>query len=221
MALGASRPVIGLLAVLQLAVAGAVIGITGVHMANVDIFKPQTLLNQKTCLLSAEGNTSICLYAYALGAVSIVLTFSIGLLQICTCNMCGCGALMDSVFAVMAAGWWVVGGFIISTNATRANSQGLQAREWRDAVAWLTWICAILFGALFMVHMMRVISKHCSCFRRRRGPENDSEKAAPQGQRPRSAALELGNEVRGRSYMTANRPGQASLQQQFNDNRNI
>ena len=42
--------------------------------------------------------------------------------QICTCNLCGCGAIMDTVFAVMAAGWWVVGAVVISTVSTAAGS---------------------------------------------------------------------------------------------------
>lgn len=221
MALGVvSKPMIGLLSLLQLIGAGAVIGITGIHMANIDIRSFDSIVHQKVCLLTEGDNTSICMYAYALGAVSIILTFAIGLLQICTCNVCGCGAVMDTVFAVMAAGWWVVGAFVISTNATKATGAGRPAREWREAVAWLTWICAGLFAALFLVHLSRVISKHCNCCRRRRGGD-DVEKSILGTSRPRSAALELGKEVRGRHYLSGN-AGQAPLSQQFRgDARNI
>ena len=114
---------------------------------------------------------------------------------------------MDSVFAVLATAWWVVGAFIVSTNSTRANRAGRPSREWRESVAWMCWIGVGLFGAMFMVHVVRVASKFFS--RRRRGGETDAEK----GGRPRPSALELGKEVRGRAYMAGSGP--PPLQQQF------
>jgi hypothetical protein len=121
---------------------------------------------------------------------------------------------MDSVMAVIAAGWWVVGALLLSTNSTRANAAGLPQREWRETVAWLTWITAGLFGAMFAVHASRLLAKCCKrcCGKRRRGDAADPEKAV--GQRPRSAALELGKEVKGRAYM-AGRGGDGGLQSQF------
>jgi hypothetical protein len=121
---------------------------------------------------------------------------------------------MDSVFAVMAAGWWVVGAFVISSNSSSASKAGRPAREWREAVAWLTWISAGLFGALFAVHISRVISKYCC---KRRGATSESEKSILGANKPRSAALELGKEVRGRAYLAGN-GGKAPLQQQFMGN---
>lgn len=87
-------------------------------------------------------------------------------------------------------------------------------------MAWLTWISAGLFGALFLVHVSRVISKHCNCFRRRRGASSDVEKAILGTSRPprgTSAALELGKEVRGRHYLSGGggAGAQPPLQQQF------
>ena len=105
-------------------------------------------------------------------------------------------------------------------NATKASGAGRPKREWREAVAWLTWICAGLFAALFLVHLARVLSKHCNCCRRRRGAD-DVEKSILGTSRPRSAALELGKEVRGRHYLSGN-ADQAPLSQQFRgDARNI
>ena len=94
-------------------------------MANVDVTKLTTAWQQLTgtCLLSAGGSVSLCYYVYALGAVSIVFTLSIGLMQCWSCGRCGCGAVMDTVFAVMAAGWWLVGAFVVSSNATRFTLQ--------------------------------------------------------------------------------------------------
>ncbi|KAI8466899.1 MAG: hypothetical protein J3K34DRAFT_432104 [Monoraphidium minutum] len=214
-----SRPVVLLLSLLQLGAAITIIGITGIQLANINLKDWDSVVNQKVCLLAEDNNTSICLYAYALGAVSLVFTLTIGLMQICTCNWCGCGAVMDSVFAVLACGWWLVGAFVISAHATAATKAGVRQRQWREAVAWITWITAGLFGALFLVHMVRVASKYCCCRRRRRGAAEDADKAMLGAARPRSAAVELGKEVRGRSYMGG---GQPPLQQQFmGDARNI
>jgi hypothetical protein len=177
------------------------------------------ILDQKECLLSDGGGIALCYYAYALGAVSIVFTLAIGLLQFCTCNACSCGAAMDTVFAVMAAGWWAVGGFVVASNAARANAADLPKKEWRAALAWLCWSMAILFGAMFAVHLLRLFSKWCKCCGgRSRG--GDVEKAlAQRAPRPRSAALELGKEVRGRAYMTG--VGNSSLAAQFRGDATI
>ncbi|GBF97431.1 hypothetical protein Rsub_09597 [Raphidocelis subcapitata] len=210
-----SKALVALLSVLQLGTALAIVAIIALHLAGVEWQRPQTLLSSTTCLLSQDGGTALCYYAYALGAVSVLFTLAIGLLQVCTCNACGCGAGMDTVMAVLAAGWWVVGAFLLSTNSTRANAAGLPKREWRETVAWLTWITAGLFGAMFAVHASRLLSKCCRrcCGRRRRGGEADPEKAV--AARPRAAALELGKEVKGRAYM-AGRGGEAGgLQSQF------
>lgn len=51
-------------------------------MANVNIRSWDSIIHQNVCLLTEGDNTSICMYAYALGAVSIIFTFAIGLLQV-------------------------------------------------------------------------------------------------------------------------------------------
>jgi hypothetical protein len=175
------------------------------------------IIDQQQCLLSDGGQIALCLYMYALGAVSMVFTLAIGLLQCCTCNACSCGAAMDTVFAVMAAGWWAVGGFVVASNAARANAAGLPKPEWRTALAWLCWATAGLFGLMFAVHLIRLLSKWCKCGGRKRG--GDVEKALEKAARPRSAALELGKEVRGRAYMAG--VGNSSLAAQFRGDATI
>lgn len=68
---------------MQLGTAVAVIAITAVQLANVSSFTIQDIWNQKICLASANfKDLSVCTYIYAVGAVSIVLTIVIGLLQV-------------------------------------------------------------------------------------------------------------------------------------------
>jgi hypothetical protein len=69
----------------QLGAAGAVLGITGIHLAGITSFSDlRTLVPEggKMCLLSDTGAHTMCIYAYALGAVSIVFTLAIGLMQV-------------------------------------------------------------------------------------------------------------------------------------------
>jgi hypothetical protein len=69
--------------VLQIGTAVAVIAITAVNLGNVQSLQDVLKLNQKFCLASADPkNMSVCTYIYAVGAVSIVLTILIGLLQV-------------------------------------------------------------------------------------------------------------------------------------------
>lgn len=68
---------------LQIGTAVAVIAITAINLGNVQSLQDVWKLNQKFCLASADPkNMSVCTYIYAVGAVSIVLTILIGLLQV-------------------------------------------------------------------------------------------------------------------------------------------
>jgi hypothetical protein len=66
---------------LQIGTAVAVVAITALQLANVENWKD--LYQAKLCKASGDPtNTSVCTYIYAVGAVSIVLTIIIGLLQV-------------------------------------------------------------------------------------------------------------------------------------------
>lgn len=123
------------------------------------------------------------------------------LVQMITCNMCGCGKVMDAVFTVLAAAWWLIAGFITASHARAANNAKIRQSEWRNAVVLLCWITAGLFALLFFVHTGRIL---VSCCRKRRKGASDAdlEKAELAGRdRPPSAAVELGKEVANRPYM--------------------
>ncbi|KAF8057859.1 Slbp [Scenedesmus sp. PABB004] len=195
---GCTLCLVALLSVLQLGTAVAVIAITAVQLAGVDSFAWAEVINQKQCLASADPkNLSVCTYIYAVGGVSIAMTLIIGLLQLVTCNMCGCGKYMDAVFTVVAAGWWLVAGFITAAHARGAGAARVRGRGARTWVVLLCWVTAGLFAALFIVHLARI---GVSCCRKRRGArgEADLEKAGLRD-RPPSAAVELGKERARRS----------------------
>eukprot|EP00882_Tetradesmus_deserticola_P010002 GHRQ01010568.1.p1 GENE.GHRQ01010568.1~~GHRQ01010568.1.p1 ORF type:complete len:228 (+),score=80.51 GHRQ01010568.1:1627-2310(+) len=200
----ATACLVAILSLLQIGTAVAVIAITAVNLGNVQSFQDVLKLNQKFCLASADPkNMSVCTYIYAVGAVSIVLTIIIGLLQLITCNMCGCGKIMDAVFTVLACAWWLVAGFITAAHAKAANSArpAIPGSDWRNAVVLLCWVTSGLFGALFVVHMLRIGFSCCRKFSKK-GAQGDVEKAGLRPEsRPSSAAVELGREVAARPYM--------------------
>lgn len=163
------------------------------------------------CKASADPtNTQVCTYIYAVGGVSIVMTLIIGLLQLITCNMCGCGKYMDAVFTVLGALWWLAAGFITAHQARGADSATpmVGAKEWRTAVVLLSWVTSGLFALLFLVHIGRIST---SCCRRRKrgvlGADGELEKAGLASGRPPSAAVELGKEIANRPYMQKGRFG--------------
>lgn len=142
------------------------------------------------------------------------------LLQLLTCNMCGCGPTMDAVFTGIATAWWLVASFILSVNARNATNAKVKNGQWRTAVVLLCWITMGLFGLLFIIHMIRITAKCCS--RRRRGDDVDVEKAGLRPERPTSAAVEMGNEVRNRPYMLGRGKGKGdNTAQQFLSGPNI
>lgn len=115
--------------------------------------------------------------------------------------MCGCGKVLDAVFTVIAAAWWLIAGFITAAHAKKANDAKLRQAEWRNAVVLLCWITSGLFAILFIVHMGR-IGVSCCRKRRKAGADADLEKAElARRDRPPSAAVELGKEVANRPYM--------------------
>lgn len=200
---------VALLSILQIGTAVAVVAITALQLANVENWRD--LYNTKLCKASADPtNSSVCTYIYAVGAVSVAMTIIIGLMQLITCNMCGCGKYMDAVFCVLAAAWWLAAGFITAAQAKGANEARptIPGKEWRTTIVLLSWITSGLFGLLFMVHLGR-IGVSC-CRKRRRGghaSDQDLEKAGLAAGRPPSAAVELGKEVANRPYMNKGRFG--------------
>eukprot|EP00775_Hariotina_reticulata_P003538 gene3538-3807_t len=109
---------------------------------------------------------------------------------------------MDAVFTVIAAGWWLVAGFVTAGQARPANNSHVAKKEWRNAVVLLCWITSGLFGLLFFVHMGRIGVSCCRKRRKNAGSEPDLEKAGLRHpDRPPSAAVELGKEVASRPYM--------------------
>jgi hypothetical protein len=95
----------------QLAAAGLLIGLVATKLNNIKMsFDPEHLSAKvtDTCLLGAASNgVNLCYVAYGVGGVSILATAALSVLMCCTCNLCGLGFLLDTIFALVGTAWWV------------------------------------------------------------------------------------------------------------------
>ncbi|GFR48904.1 hypothetical protein Agub_g10853 [Astrephomene gubernaculifera] len=74
------------------------------------------------CLLQKRGkvgqlydtnNHTMCSYVYAVCAVSLVATFIMASLLWCTCHCCGWGPMLELLFAVLGAAWWLAAALVV------------------------------------------------------------------------------------------------------------
>lgn len=93
----------------QLLVAGLIIGLVATKLNSIKLgFDAQNLSAsmQDTCLLgSAPNGVNLCYVAYGFSGVSILASGALSLLMCCTCNLCGLGFLLDTIFAAAGTAW--------------------------------------------------------------------------------------------------------------------
>jgi len=100
------------------------------------------------CLLDGkEGQTSesICNYAWALGAFSMLASFVVFLLG---CLTCCCGKVpmvINLVFQAIGLVWWLVGAIVITIYAVPAQNLNWPEEDKRIAVICLCWAEFVLF----------------------------------------------------------------------------
>mmetsp|Transcript_14329 Transcript_14329/g.30873 ORF Transcript_14329/g.30873 Transcript_14329/m.30873 type:complete len:159 (+) Transcript_14329:178-654(+) len=100
------------------------------------------------CLLDGkEGRTSssICNYAWALAAFSMLASFVVFLLG---CLTCCCGKVpmvINLVFQSIGLVWWLVGAIVITIYAVPAQDKNFPEEEKRIAIICLCWAEFVLF----------------------------------------------------------------------------
>ena len=89
--------------------AGLIIGLVATKLDSLHVgFDVKNLKANVTdnCLMGeAPNGVNLCYVAYGFGGVSILATGVLSLLMCCTCNLCGLGFLLDTIFALAGAGW--------------------------------------------------------------------------------------------------------------------
>jgi hypothetical protein len=179
-----------------------------------------------TCLLGYDpADLAPCRFAYVSAIVGVGVPLLLGILQLVTCDMCGCGDVLDFVVTLILGAWWVAASLALSSVAARGNIAGLPQKEWRMAVIGLCWASAGLAILAFVMHSGRVCSRCCGKNRKNRkggdlegGPEGAKAGlfSAGRAAQPPSAAVELGREVRGRPYLQQQGGGASALQTGLN-----
>lgn len=126
----------------QLAVAGLVIGLVATKLNSIHLGIDVAHLDASltdTCLMgTGPNNVNLCYVAYGFAGVSVLATAALGLLLCCTCNLCGLGSVLDTIFALAGAAW-----------CARARAAGRAARAgacmrmgWCSGAGPATWQCS-------------------------------------------------------------------------------
>lgn len=151
----------------QLAAAGLLIGLVATKLNNIKMsFDPEHLSAKvtDTCLLGAASNgVNLCYVAYGVGGVSILATAALSVLMCCTCNLCGLGFLLDTIFALVGTAWWALAGVLYNYYTQQPDIVDLPQAEWRRWVVLLCWIGCAFFGAALLVNLYRILAKCCGC----------------------------------------------------------
>jgi hypothetical protein len=196
----------------QVGAAISIGAITAVRLANVQSIQQAigglagTPAAGSTCLLGFDpADMAPCRFAYVSAIVGVGVPILVGVLQLVTCDMCGCGDVLDFIATLLLGLWWIAASLALSSVAARGNLVPLPQKEWRTAVVALCWSSAGLALLAFAMHSGRVCSRCCGKGRRKRGADLEDGRGGAkaglrQGREP-SAALELGSEVRNRPYM--------------------
>jgi hypothetical protein len=79
----------------------------------------------------------------------------VGLVQCVTCNMCGCGSLLDFIFSAAACAWWAAASLVFGKYATEANKAELPEAEWRGWIIIVAWVQAGLFVIIAGISLIR------------------------------------------------------------------
>lgn len=157
----------GVLMLAQLAVAGAIIGLTAARLNTINVkFDAKTLAASVTgtCLLgSAPNGMNLCYAAYGFSGVSVAATGVLALLRCCTCRMCGLSWLFDVAFAAGGSAWWALAGLMFTSNFMQPPTSTLPEAETRQWVLVLAWAGCALFALALLVNVGALLARCCCC----------------------------------------------------------
>eukprot|EP00884_Botryococcus_braunii_P007565 jgi/Botrbrau1/1680/Bobra.116_2s0024.1 len=119
-----------------------------------------------TCLMWAEDSNQACIYGYTVAGVSLLASLLVAIFQCVTCNLCGCGSLLDFIFAAAACAWWAAASLLFGKYATQANEANLPEAQWRGWVIIISWAQAALFVLIATVSLIRIFGRLCGGGRR-------------------------------------------------------
>ncbi len=86
---------------------------------------------------------------------ALLMCKTVRVLQCVTCNMCGCGSLLDFIFSAAACAWWAAASLVFGKYATEANKAELPEAEWRGWIIIVAWVQAGLFVIIAGISLIR------------------------------------------------------------------
>ncbi|KAI8470263.1 MAG: hypothetical protein J3K34DRAFT_521497 [Monoraphidium minutum] len=181
--MGFASVITSILMVGQLAVAGLIIGLTATKLNSIklglDVAKLDANITD-TCLMGTGPNgVNLCYVAYGFSGVSVLATAALGLLLCCTCNLCGLGKLLDTLFALAGAAWWAIAGVVFNFYTKQPEIAALPQGQARGWIIILCWIGCALFAAAFLVNLFSLLSACCRCCGGGDTRRRDVESAGP------------------------------------------
>jgi len=160
---------------LQVAVAGIILGLVAAKLNRVFVnVDPDNLSAGVTnvCLLGQSYNgVNLCTATYIVCAISMVATLAVGFLQCITCNMCGLGVILDTVFAAAGTALWTLAGVVLYQSKDLQQNKALISALPADKqsstttinsiVFYLAWAACGLFAIMFFACLWRMLSTLC------------------------------------------------------------
>lgn len=159
----------GLLAILEVGIAIAIICIVAIQLS--DVWEMITGSNNSCALSTPEHGDDLCIYAYVVCGISIGVSLVLSILLCCTCDLCGLGKFLDLLFAALACAWWIAAAVVFTRYVAQANDDNCSSPEsacddksdWRNAVAILAWINVGLFAISGLISLIRICRCCCGC----------------------------------------------------------
>eukprot|EP00798_Chlamydomonas_sp_ICE-L_P024075 gene24075-9653_t len=130
----------------------------------------------------AKGDTATnyCAYAYSLAGVSLALSLAMSILLCFTCNLSGCGFIVEMIVALCLCLWWIAGGIVLSKAVSDANDWGqnwddftnaidnllgeeMTQDNWRTSIPILAWTACVCSFLTFMIYFFQLACGCCSC----------------------------------------------------------
>lgn len=122
----------------------------------------QAISPHYSCLMSADSsNPGICNYAMAAASISLLVSAAVSLLQCVTCDLCGCGGVLDFVLGAAGTGWWIAASMLLKRNVDAANAASVPNQTWRDRVVYMAYAEVVLFGIICVVTLLQAMNVLC------------------------------------------------------------
>mmetsp|Transcript_7924 Transcript_7924/g.23885 ORF Transcript_7924/g.23885 Transcript_7924/m.23885 type:complete len:180 (-) Transcript_7924:1586-2125(-) len=151
-----------LLNLFKLGGAIAIICIVAIHLVNVEFYE----IFEYECLLGAWEGKNLCDFAFVIAAVSIGVEAAVFILLCCTCNLCGLGYIIETIFMGFGSMLWLAASLVFTDNVMHANNTidgDSQFEKWRTAVLGLSWAIFGAFVILFFVYLFKMLAPVCPC----------------------------------------------------------